>query len=312
MARHQYAVFADGTRAHHHVELKVRPRAKPDAIARALIEVRSVGADHLANGSVNLALGFGPHLWGELAPDRVPDGLRDFPGYRNETAGQDVPATQTDLWLWAHGSGPDTVFDVIRAAVAALDPVAEIVLDQPCFVYHDSRDLTGFIDGSANPDPDDAPTEAEIPAGQVGEAGTFAMTVRYEHDLEAFWALDVAAQEDVIGRSKSDSVALPAERRPSDSHITRAEAADASGDELVVYRRSVPFADATIQGLHFVSFGRDLDRFDLQLRQMYGLTDDGVVDRLLAFTRARTGSFWFCPSVEDLDAVAPLPPDPED
>jgi putative iron-dependent peroxidase len=75
---------------------------------------------------------------------------------------------------------------------------------------------------------------------------------------------------------------------------------------------SVPFADATTHGLHVVSFGRDIDRFDRQLRSVYGLTDDGVVDHLMQFTRARTGSFWLCPSVEDLDAVAPLPEDDED
>lgn len=309
MARHQYALFAEGTRAHHHVELRVRPDVQPTAVAEALVAVRLAGADHLATGGVNLLVGVGPSLWSALAPDRVPADFHAFPGYRNDIADQEVPATQADLWLWAHGAGPDTVLDVVLAATDALAPVAEVTLDQPCFTYHDSRDLTGFIDGSANPGPDEAPDEAEIPAGQTGEGGSFAMTVRYEHDLAAFHALAVADQESVIGRTKPDSIAIPAEQRPADSHIVRAEVADESGDELKVYRRSVPFADATTQGLHFVSFGRDLDRFDRQLRNMYGLADDGVVDHLLQFTRARTGSFWLCPSVEDLDAVAPVPDD---
>jgi putative iron-dependent peroxidase len=68
----------------------------------------------------------------------------------------------------------------------------------------------------------------------------------------------------------------------------------------------VPWATATEQGLHFVSFGQDLDRFDLQLRHQYGLADDGVEDRLLDFTTPLTGSFWWTPSVEALDAVAPV------
>jgi putative iron-dependent peroxidase len=61
--------------------------------------------------------------------------------------------------------------------------------------------------------------------------------------------------------------------------------------------------------LHFVAFGADTDRFDLQLRHQYGLVDDGITDRLLEFTTPHTGSFWRCPSVEELDAVAPLPHD---
>jgi putative iron-dependent peroxidase len=312
VARHQYAVFAEGTRAHHHVELRVRAGVEPSAVAAALVGVRVAGADHLATGGVNLAVGIGPALWSALAPGRVPEGLRDFPGYHNDEAGLHAPATQADLWLWAHGAGPDSVLDVVLAATAALAPVADVTLDQPCFTYHDSRDLTGFIDGSANPGPDEAPSEAEIPAGRVGEAGSFALTMRYEHDLQRFHALPVDEQELVIGRTKPDSVALPAERRPADAHISRAEVADESGEELTVYRRSVPFADATTQGLFFVSFGQDLDRIDQQLRSMYGLADDGVVDRLLSFTQAHTGSFWLCPSVEDLDAVAPVPEDDED
>lgn len=284
MARHQSAVFAEGTRAHHHLEFRVRPGTAPAAMADALVGVRAAGADHISNGGVNLVIGFGPDLWSALAPDRVPPGLHAFPGYHNTVADQHAPATQADLWVWAHGSAPDVVFDVVQAVTAALAPVAELTLDQPCFVYHDSRDLTGFIDGSANPDADDAASVAEIPAGQPGEAGSFAMTMRFEHDLASFWDLPVDEQENVIGRTKPDSVALPADRRPHDSHITRAEVADAEGNELQVYRRSVPFGDATVQGLHFVAFGADLDRFDAQLRAMYGLTDDDVVDRLLQFT----------------------------
>lgn len=88
--------------------------------------------------------------------------------------------------------------------------------------------------------------------------------------------------------------------------------ADDRGEEMQVYRRSVPFGTLDTQGLHFVSFGRDLHRFDLQLRRMYGLVDDGVVDHLLSFTEARTGSFWFCPSAEDLDIAAPLPTDEDE
>lgn len=96
------------------------------------------------------------------------------------------------------------------------------------------------------------------------------------------------------------------ESKPADSHIARAEVADESGEELMVYRRSVPWATAGEQGLMFVSFGADTLRHDMQMRQMYGMVDDAIVDRLLDFTTPDTGSFWRCPSVEDLDLVAPL------
>ena len=78
------------------------------------------------------------------------------------------------------------------------------------------------------------------------------------------------------------------------------EASVRQSDVRVAIRRA-----AREQGLHFVAFGPDVDRFDVQLRHMCGLVDDGVTDRLLDFTTPLTGSFWFCPSIDELDRLAP-------
>lgn len=309
MARHQYGIFAEGTRAQHHLELHLRDGVGPAAVADALLGVRLANAQHRTNGGTNLVIGFGPAMWA-LFPDALPTlAVSPFPGYDNEAAGLRAPATQQDLWVWVHGPTNDLVIDVIRAVAKALDPVATLALDLPAFVYHDSRDLTGFIDGTANPFLDDAPVEAVVADDQPGAGGSYAMTMRFVHDLAAFEALPVAEQELVFGRTKEDSVELAPGTKPEDSHIGRAEVEDDDGEELVVYRRSVPWALAVQQGLHFVAFGADTDRFDRQIRTMYGLVDDGLTDRLLQFTTPTTGSFWFCPSVEALDAIAPLPDD---
>ncbi|HWJ63810.1 MAG TPA: Dyp-type peroxidase [Acidimicrobiales bacterium] len=309
MPRHQYGIFAEGTRAQHHLELQLRDGATPAAVGDALLGARLANAQHRTNGGTNLVIGFGPKLW-SLFPDALPTvAVPAFPGYDNVEAGLHAPATQQDLWVWVHGPETDLVIDVVRAAAKALDPVATLTLDLPAFVYHDSRDLTGFIDGTANPFLDDAPVEAVVADDQPGAGGTYAMTMRFVHDLTAFEALPVAEQELVFGRTKDASEELPPETKPADSHIGRAEVEDDEGEELVVYRRSVPWATAAQQGLHFVAFGADTDRFDLQLRTMYGLADDDLTDRLLQFTTPITGSFWFCPSVEALEAIAPLPDD---
>ncbi|MEZ5139877.1 MAG: Dyp-type peroxidase [Acidimicrobiales bacterium] len=302
MARHQYGIFAEGTRSHHHLELSVRPDAGDDALRTALIGVRSANADHRTNGGTNLVIGVGSALAERLGLAAV----EPFPGYASADGRLRAPATQRDLWVWVHGPTPDVVVDVVRAVHEALAPVATLALDLPGFVYHDSRDLTGFIDGSANPFLDDAPVVAVVGAGEPGEGGCLAMTMRFEHHLDRFDALGVADQEAVFGRTKPDSIELDA--KPADAHISRVEVDDEHGEELKVYRRSVPWATASHQGLHFVAFGADTARFDLQLRHQYGLVD-GITDRLLEFTTPHTGSFWRCPSVEDLERVAPLPDD---
>ena len=165
-------------------------------------------------------IGLGPALWDRLGGDGSAAVVRDFPGYGTEAVGHVAPATQRDVWIWAHGSSTDVVIDVVRAVAAALEPVAELQLDVTGFTYHDSRDLTGFIDGTANPFLDEAPVVAVIPDGEPGEGGSCAMTMRFRHDLDAFDALAEHDQELVFGRTKADSVELA----PTPSPPTRTSA----------------------------------------------------------------------------------------
>jgi putative iron-dependent peroxidase len=99
-------------------------------------------------------------------------------------------------------------------------------------------------------------------------------------------------------------VAIARELRPADAHIVRAELLDEAGEEREIYRRSVPFGNVTEHGLYFLAFSCERDRFDGMLAQMYGTTGDGVRDRLLDFSRAVTGAYYFAPSIEDLAAAS--------
>ncbi len=79
-----------------------------------------------------------------------------------------MPATQHDLLLWVSGSAYDVVvFDVSRAAMASLTPVATLAHEVSSWPYQNDRDLTGFIDGTENPSPPEA-------AGRGGGAGRAA------------------------------------------------------------------------------------------------------------------------------------------
>ncbi len=56
----------------------------------------------------------------------------------------------------------------------------------------------------------------------------------------------------------------------------------------------MPWGGPASHGLYFVAFGESLDRFERQLRRMAG-REDGIVDALIAFSRAETGGYYFCP-----------------
>jgi putative iron-dependent peroxidase len=291
----QAGILALGTRTHHQIELDLRPDARPDALiaaVRTLLEGTSAG-------DPNVVIGFGDAAWRAIArPDQVPDDLAPF----TEIVGPEghrAPSTQHDVWIWVHGTGTDAVLDTAWRAVAAFDDVALIGAECPCFVYHDSRDLTGFIDGTANPAPHEAAAVAVIPADRRGAGGTHVLTQRWLHDLAAFERMSVADQERVIGRRKGDSAALSPGELPPTAHIARAEVV-VDGEEQPVWRRSVPFGTVGERGLYFLAFSADRWRVDTMLAQMYGTSGDGLRDSLLDYSTPMSGAFYFAPGQQAL------------
>jgi len=73
------------------------------------------------------------------------------------------------------------------------------------------------------------------------------------------------------------------------------------GTAMKIYRRSAPYGSATEQGLYFLSFACEIQRFSIQLERMFGTTNDGLHDRLIEFSTPLTSSYWFAPSQQDLD-----------
>ncbi len=140
---------------------------------------------------------------------------------------------------------------------------------------------------------------ALVPQGQPGAGGAFVLSQKWVHDLEAFGALPVAEQERVIGRSKADSIELEGAAMPADSHVSRSDVT-LDGVAQKIYRRSTPFGGVAEHGLYFLAFSCELSRFEVQLRRMFGVSGDGLHDRLMAFSRPLTGSYWFAPAEDDL------------
>ena len=262
----------------------------------ALPSFRRLRTPDVSAGGVNLVLAFGANAWRVVAPSMAPESLADF----TEVVGPDghrAPATQHDAWMWISGSAPDVAWDHARAAVRAVSDAAVLVAEQTGFPYHDGRDETGFVDGTANPPIRRAADVSLVPLGEVGEAGSHVLAMRWIHDLEAFHKLDVTEQERVIGRTKASSNELSDTEKPPDAHIARVEL-EVAGEELEIFRRSVPYGNVQEHGLYFVAFSADPSRFGRMLARMFGI--DGVRDRLTDFSKPVSGGYYFAPSLNAL------------
>lgn len=296
MAVFQPGVLAQGSRFHHHLEYDLIEGVDAPAVAAAVGGLREPS---VSAGGVNLVIGFSDRLWARIGPAQRPTPA-PFPAMAG--SGGSMPVTQHDIWVWLHGAGPDIVLDTARAVSAALAGIAVLADEQPSFVYRDSRDLTGFIDGTENPVLAEAPEVVFLPDGP-GAGGAHAILQRWLHDLEAFHSLSLEEQEAVFGRTKQDSVELDDAVKPVDAHIARTVVEDADGEELEIYRRSTAFGDVGRHGLMFVGFSRDPIRFSLMIERMVGAGAEPP-DRLLRYSTPVTGSAYFVPSLSELSGLS--------
>jgi putative iron-dependent peroxidase len=219
-------------------------------------------------------------------------GLRPFPADLPP-----FPSTQQALWLCLGHGDPGRAFEAGRAFAARLGAGLEVADEIDGFVYRGGRDLTGFEDGTANPQGDDAAAAAIVAGRGPGlDGGSFVAVQRWVHDLDAADRMTVAARAHAIGRDPETNEELA--DAPASAHVKRTEQESFADPPGHIVRRSMPYGGIREHGLAFVAYGESLDRFERQLRRMAG-RDDGVPDGLLSFSRAVSGGYYFCPPVLD-------------
>ncbi len=295
MSTPQAAILDDTSTQH----LAVEYRAAGDLDLADLGAAWTAAHDIAVEREFRILLAFAPELWRRAAPDCAPASLAPF-----SPIGA-APATGGDVLFWLHGARPDDLLDCALAFHAGAADHLQRLAETPGFIRHESRDLTGFIDGSANPKDDARLDAALVPAGQPGAGGAHVFTQRWVHDLEAWNRVPEEEQEGIIGRTKPDSIELAGDAMPATSHVSRTDV-KIDGVAQKIYRRSFPYGGVAEAGLYFLAFACDPARVTVQLERMFGTSGDGLSDRLVAFSRPVSGAFWFAPSVEDRNAALGL------
>jgi putative iron-dependent peroxidase len=289
----QIGIFALGTSSTAYLEFDARDGTTRDLVGA----IASLREPRMTIGGVNLVVGFRPELWRDLFPAEAPAGVE---GFNHDLVGPDgyrMPATQHDAVLWLSGSAYDVVFDVARGAIAELAELASVADETSSWSYRHDRDLTGFIDGTENPTLVEAAELALIADGRPGAGGSILLLQKWSHDATAWESLPVADQEQVIGRTKDESIELT--DKPPESHVARTDQ-DRFGK---IFRRNTPYGTVTDHGTIFVGLSADQRPLVAMLESMLGLTD-GVRDALTRYTQPLTGAYYFVPSTQGLQRAS--------
>nr|MBC8239767.1 Dyp-type peroxidase [Alphaproteobacteria bacterium] len=219
--------------------------------------------------------------------------------------GGEIRWREADIWCWVRGSDRGQITHSARSLTRLLQPAFRCNRMVDGFKYDRGLDLTGYEDGTENPE-GDAATEAAIVVGERAEldGSSFVAAQQWVHDLDHFEAMSENERDNIIGRRRSDNEEL--DDAPVSAHVKRT-AQESFNPEAFVVRRSMPWADAHGEGLMFVAFGKSLDAFEAQLERMTG-QEDGIIDGLFRFSRPISGSYFWCPPVTDgrLDFAALL------
>ena len=268
----------------------------------ALLSTRDRLITQHPEAEIKTSIAFGPELWAKLY-HTTPEGFKQLEPIQGAF---EMPVVPADVLIHIASARTDICFALSQSFFDGIQNQVEVLDERVCFRYLDGRDLTGFIDGTENPQfPDDRAETALLGEDSgIFEDGSFIFAQRYVHELEKWKRLKVDAQENVIGRSKLESIEMDDEHKPENAHIARVVIEDNEGEELEILRHSLPYGDGQgEQGLFFIAYTKDLTRIDRMLVNMFGTQGDGIHDRLLHFVTPMDGAYFFAPNEEVLEKI---------
>ena len=291
--------------APHSLFLTFNVKSKSKRLARAIVDLELYIAKVKKYGRVLGAISFGEAYWKDVTPslDMIPEGIRSFGGIKGDYP---APATGGDLFIHLNSKYPDLNYEVAWNWLKPIKNELEVIHEQACTRYLDERDITGFIDGTENPQGSEARKEVALIKAYTGNrllaASSFVFVQSYQHRINKWNALPILEQEYVIGRTKEASLELHEDRKPPTAHINRV-VIEEEGKELEIVRHSMPYFNIKgAKGLVFVAYTSNLDIIEKMLARMFGKADK-LHDSLMEYTTPTSGAMFFTPSKELLEAI---------
>lgn len=215
-------------------------------------------------------------------------------------------STPGDIFFHIRAARLDVCLEAASIISAKLQGAVYAIDEVQGFRYYDGRSIIGFVDGTENPEDD-----ARLTAATIGDedaafkGGSYAFVQKYLHDMDAWNALSTEEQEKAIGRHKFNDVELSDDEKPENAHNAVTNIEDADGNELKIVRANMPFANPAKSefGTYFIGYAGTFSTTRKMLENMFIGEPVGNTDRLLDFSTAATGTLFFIPPLEMLEAL---------
>lgn len=248
----------------------------------------------------------GADAWESITERPRPRDLRTFPVYKGDKHA--TVSTSGDLFFHIRADRFDMCFEVEQQILNPLRGAVRVVDETIGFRYFDTRDLLGFVDGTANPVGGDilGAVLVTVQDDPAAAGGSYVVIQKYLHDLARWNALDVKTQESIVGRRKFENTELNDVTSGQKAHKTLTSIEDEQGEEQVILRDNMPFGSpASGQlGTYFIGYSRKLWVMERMLERMFVGDPPGMHDRILDYSTPITGVTFFAPRASFLKSLA--------
>lgn len=251
-------------------------------------------------GNLKVALGFSNNAWDYLFPDAPKP--KELETYQTLTGPKyQMPASKGDLFLHIRANDEAAVYEFMSQAMLFLRDITTVVDETKGFRYFEGRAIIGFIDGTENPQVEDAAGYAIIgDEDPYFENGSYAFAQKWRHQMDIWNKLTTETQEKAVGRKKFSDLELDDGEKFSNAHNVASQA-KINGVEQKIVRMNVPYSDPASgnTGTYFIGYSRYWKVTKTMLQNMLDKND-----YLLSFSDILSGQLFFIPSRPLLNKIA--------
>ncbi|KAK3320632.1 pyruvate formate lyase-domain-containing protein [Cercophora scortea] len=277
----------------------------------AILEtVRALSVDIAAkHPDSGLIVGFAPKFWSHWEKCNIP-----FSTTVLGSAGK-FAYTFGDVLIYVKSPSHEVAAQILAPYIPRLEAVSESIDTVVVGKRPDARIMGGrYVDSITNPnDPISLTEDILIGGGRDPRhrGACFGFTQKFLFDWPGIASQAADTQDEMIGRNPAGAV-LP--QHALVSHIHRANIRDSNGDQRKILRQALPFGSSgnhagREEGLMFVAFCNDQQRFEGILRNLLGDRPERPVDKLMTVVQGVSGSYWYIPSATELKVAAVSGPD---
>ncbi|KAI0811818.1 pyruvate formate lyase-domain-containing protein [Xylaria sp. FL0064] len=255
-------------------------------------------------------VGFAPALWARWTDREIP--------IKNDVLqhGLHFKDTGGDFLLYVKSPSKEIANKIVSTIAPELYKLAYGIHSLELGKRPDGRVMGGrYVDHITNPnDPISLAEDILVDSHGPNNGSCFGFTQKFNLDWPDLNSQAGEVLNSVIGRKPDGEIISEQRYKSENTHIHRAHTLDENKDQRKLLRQALPYSEegghpSREEGIMFVAFCNEQQRFETILQAMLGDRPERPVDRLMDYVQGEGGTYWYIPSAAELNITGVTPGD---